>query len=123
MLRVRLDTIKCWTTGRRQAPQEVLAELAILAGRIDAAATKTVAQIDTMAAHHGAPDEIDLGLAGDDAEAQSIGWPCIGAQCASLGLIVSRGMSRGYRFRVSPRGSTIATAAATDAHERAFDDK
>jgi hypothetical protein len=87
--------------------------------RIDAAATEALAQIEAMAIQHGQPAEIDLGLASDDAEAQSIGWPCIGAQCASLGLVVSRGMARGYRFRVSPRGSTVATAAASDAHERA----
>jgi hypothetical protein len=120
-LRVRLDTIKSWASGRRQAPQEALAELATLAARIDTAAIEAVAQIDAMAAQHGAPSEIDLGVASDDAEAQSIGWPCVGAQCASLGLVVARGTKRGYRFRVSPRGSTVATASAADAHERITD--
>ena len=120
-LRVRLDPIKSWTSGRRQAPQEALAELAALAAHIDTAAIEAVAQIDAMAAQHGAPPEIDLGVASDDAEAQSIGWPCVGAQCASLGLVVARGTKRGYRFRVSPRGSTVATASAADAHERITD--
>jgi hypothetical protein len=111
-LRVRLDTIKSWASGRRQAPQDALAELATLANRIDTAAAEALAQIERMAAQHGIPSEIDLGVAADDAEAQSIGWPCVGAQCASLGLVVARGTKRGYRFRVSPRGSTVATAAA-----------
>ena len=48
----------------------------------------------------------------DDAEAQFIGWPCVGAQTACLALVVARGIKRGYRFRVIPRRSTVATAAA-----------
>jgi hypothetical protein len=122
-LRVRLDTIKSWASGRRQAPQDALAELAALANRIDTAAAEALAQIEKMVAQHGVPAEIDLGVAADDAEAQSIGWPCVGAQCASFGLVVARGTKRGYRFRVSPRGSTVATAAATDAHERVIGDR
>ena len=116
-LRVRLDTVKSWASGRRQAPHEALAELATLANRIDTAATEGLAQIEKMAAQHGALSEIDLGIASDDAEAQSIGWPCVGAQCASLGLVVARGTKRGYRFRISPRGSTVATASAAESHE------
>lgn len=118
-LRVRLDTAKSWATGRRQAPPEALDELVALAVRIETAANEALAQIETAAAQHGAPAaEIELGVASDDAEAQSIGWPCVGAQSACLALVVARGMKRGYRFRVTPRGSTVATAAAADAHER-----
>jgi hypothetical protein len=58
--------------------------------------------------------EIEIGYAVDDAEAQSIGWPCAAAQHASLGMVVAR---LGRPVRLVPRGTTQATAAAADAHE------
>ncbi|MBB2158098.1 hypothetical protein HLH33_17650 [Gluconacetobacter diazotrophicus] len=118
MLKVRHDTVKSWSSGRNRTPDTVLEELVALAARIEKAATEALAQIETAAVQHGVPAEIELGIASDDAEAQSIGWPCVGAQSACLALVVARGMKRGYRFRVTPRGATVATAAATDAHER-----
>jgi hypothetical protein len=116
ILKVRIDTIKSWASGRRQAPQEVLADLSALVVRIETEAAQLLAQIDDLADQHGEHAEIELGIASDDAEARSIGWPCVGAQRASLALVVARGMERGYRFRLVPRGSTVATAAAADAH-------
>lgn len=116
-LQVRLDTVKSWSIGRNACSARVLAELVVLAARIDTAALEALTQIEAMSALHGGPDEIDLGIASDDVKAQSIGWPCVGAQRASLGLIVARGIAKGYRFRVSPRGSTSVTAAAADAHD------
>lgn len=101
VLHVRIDTVKSWSSGRRQAPQDALAELAALSARIEGAATEALAQIDAMADQHGIPEEIDLGIASDDVEARSIGWPCVGAQCASVALIVARGMQRGYKFGYS----------------------
>ena len=118
MLKVRHDTVKSWSSGRNRTPDTVLEELVTLAARIEKAAAEALVQIETAAAQHGVPAEIELGVASDDAEAQSIGWPCIGAQAACLALVVARGMKLGYRFRVTPRGSTVATAAAADAHER-----
>ncbi|MDA8231305.1 MAG: helix-turn-helix transcriptional regulator [Magnetospirillum sp.] len=118
VLRVRVDTVKSWVSGRRQASQEVLDELAALAARIEMAAVEALAQIENAATQHGAPSEIELGVASDDIEAKTLGWPCVGAQQACLGLVVARGTKRGYRFRVVPRGSTVATAAAADVHER-----
>lgn len=118
LLKVRHDTVKSWSAGRNRTPDAVLEELVALAARIEKAATEALAQIEAAAVQHGVPAEIELGIASDDAEAQSIGWPCVGAQSACLALVVARGMKRGYRFRVTPRGSTVATAAAADAHER-----
>jgi hypothetical protein len=57
---------------------------------------------------------IEIGLAADDHEAQALGWPCVGAQEAMLGLVVARCRRP---VRIVPRGSTVATAAATDAHD------
>lgn len=117
LLNVRLDTVKSWSTGRNRVPDAVLAELAELAARIEAAAAQTLKQIEETAAEHGLPDEVELGIASDDAEAGYIGWPCVGAQATCLGLVLARGIQRGYRFRVAPRGSTVATAAAADSRE------
>ena len=64
----------------------------------------------------GQPAEIEIGLASDDHEAQSLGWPCVGAH-----LAVIRRMWEAMpdvRVSVVPRGSTPAAAAAADAHGR-----
>ncbi len=71
-------------------------------------------QVDAMGSP---PESIELGIASDDHEARTIGWPCVGAQRASIALVVARGTPHGLRFHVVPRGSTVATAAAADAHE------
>jgi len=55
----------------------------------------------------------ELGFAGDDDEARALGWPCVGAHGALLGLIVARAPAQCIVVR---RGSTPATAAAMAAH-------
>lgn len=117
-LGVRIDTVKSWASGRRQPQDAVLGDLARLAEKIARAAEEAIAQIDAMAASHGPPDAIDLGLASDDTEARDLGWPCVGAQAACLAAVVAAGIARGYTFRVGPRGATPPTAAAADAHDR-----
>ncbi|MCA3367750.1 MAG: hypothetical protein INF79_19260 [Roseomonas sp.] len=67
-----------------------------------------------LAAKAPAGAEIEIGYAVDDAEAQSLGWPCAAAQHASLGMVVAR---LGRPVRLVPRGTTHATAAAADAHD------
>lgn len=115
LLRARFDSVKSWESGRRRAPDGALAELASLAARIDKAAGEALAQMEELSASHGRPEEIELGLASDDHEAQALGWPCVGAHRAVLVCVVARGMAEGYRFRVVPRGSTVSTAAVADA--------
>jgi hypothetical protein len=117
--RVRIDSVNSWASGRRNPPDGALNELVALAAKIERAAAEVLAQIAEMVARQGAiPDVMELGLASDAAEAQTIGWPCVGAQRACLALIVARGMRQGYRFCIVPRGSTAATAAAADAHDQ-----
>jgi transcriptional regulator with XRE-family HTH domain len=108
---VRLDTIKSWCSGRNRPAAAVLAELRSLHARIERVAAEALAAID------GAPDaeQIELGFAADDHEAQALGWPCVGAQAASLGLVLAR---CDRPIRLVPRGSTLATAAAAEAHRR-----
>src|SRR5690348_9736691 len=81
-LDARADTIKSWASGRRSPPEAVLTDLVDLHGKIETAADEALTQLDSLTAAHGAPEEVELGLASDDAEAQSIGWPCVGAHGA-----------------------------------------
>ena len=119
LLGVSLDTAKKWSSGGRNPPERVLLELAGLAERIDAAADGALETIDAKVELIATdPDVIELGLAADDAEAQSLGWPCVGAHRAVLAMVVSRGMAEGYTFQIVPRGSTAVTAGVADEHDR-----
>lgn len=109
--KVRLDTVKSWCSGRNRANDGVLAELRRLHAQIERVAAEALAAI----AAAPAAEEIELGYAADDHEAQGLGWPCVGAQAASLGLVIAR---CDRPVRLAPRGSTVATAAAADAHRR-----
>ena len=102
------DTVKAWSSGRRKAPDGVIQELRNLYDTIETAAVNIARMIDDDTG------EIELGLAADDHEAQSIGWPCVGAQAASIGLAACY---LDNDVIIVPRGSTIATAAAADTHE------
>jgi hypothetical protein len=110
-LNAREDTIKSWSSGRRSTPDGALAELAGLAARIVKSAHEGLAEIDR---HETA--EIELGLACDDYEAQALGWPCVGAHRACLGLVAAWAIQAGHHVKIVPRGSTVATAAAADRH-------
>ncbi len=109
MLGVRLDTVKSWSLGRNPTPVGVIAELRLLYAGIERAAGEALAVLDV---HAPGDAEIELGLAADDAEAQSLGWPCVNAHTAVLGLVIAR---CGRPVRIVPRGSTPATEAATAA--------
>lgn len=114
-LDVPVNTVKKWWQGTRPANDGVLSELAGLAEKIDVAVTESLKVIDGQA---GTPGQgiIELGVVSDDAEAQTLGWPCVGAHRAVIGQIVALGMAEGHKFEVVPRGSTVASAAAADAH-------
>lgn len=106
---VRADTIKSWSSGRRTAPDGAVAELRELYARIERAAAEAI-----KLARKRRATELELGLASDDHEARSIGWPCVGAQAAAFGLVAAR---LNILVKIVPRGSTVATAAAADVHD------
>ncbi len=110
---VSLDTAKSWSSDRRTAPPAVMNEIAYLAERIDTAA-------DEVADFVVEDDEsvIELGLCADDAEAQSQGWPCLGASHAAIGMTAARLIAEGHVVRIVPRGTTLASAAAADIHDK-----
>ena len=85
-----------------------MAELRVLYARIERSASETLGVIAAQA-----PDEIELGLVSDDYEAQQLGWPCVGAQAAMLGIVAAKAAAP---VRIVPRGVTVATAAAVEPH-------
>lgn len=113
LLGVRLDTVKSWSSGRRTVSPGALAELWALADRQETAARQAAQAWESQ----GRPAAVEIGIAADDHEARSLGWPCVGAHLA----VVRRAWELvGDRAAVTvvPRGSTVATAAAADAHGR-----
>jgi hypothetical protein len=99
--RVRLDTVKSWASRRNPAPDGVIAELRKLYVRLESAAEEAIEKND--------PFVMVLGLAADDHEAKALGWPCVGAHAALLGLVAVRAT---VPVQIVPRGSTVTTPAA-----------
>ncbi|MFZ5737206.1 MAG: hypothetical protein ACOY6K_10030 [Pseudomonadota bacterium] len=108
------DTVVSWSSGRRNAPAGVIAELRELHATIERAATHGVKEIETLISNQH-PESIEIGIAADDHEAQQLGFPCVGAQAAALGRIAAL---VDVPIRIVPRGSTAPTAAAADSHDR-----
>ena len=117
-LGVRVDTVKSWSAGRSQPPVGVLDELSLLATRIIAVADGVVGGIIAHAPGDPGAGVVELGVASDDHEAQDLGWPCVGAHRAAIGLAAARAMIEGYTVEIVPRGSTVSTAAAIQAHDK-----
>lgn len=107
-LSVRIDTVKSWSSGRNPVPEGAIDELRALYAKIERAAEEGLAQIAKMN-----PEAADLGLAKSDAEAKRLGFPCIGAHGAALGIIAAKA---GIPVSIVPRGSSVASAAAVKAH-------
>lgn len=112
---VRIDTAKSWASGRNRTPDGVIAALRGLAARQENAASQALAQINEATTAHGQPDVVEIGWCADDYEAQLLGFPCVGAHAAVLGIILAR---HNGPVLLVPRGSTPGTAAAADAHRR-----
>ncbi len=112
--KVRPDTIRSWSSGRNRAPQGAIDELIDLINRQEQLAEAALLRIHALAAENGAPEFVELGYPADDYEAQSIGWPCVGAWRAMAARVLAKST---HPVRLVPRGSTPATAAAIDARE------
>lgn len=117
-LDVSLNTIKSWGAGRNPVPPGVFKELSNLAECEENAAINFINHLEEMAKQpEGWPETIEFGLASDDAEAQILGWPCVGAHRA-VARRVWEMLPTNTLLTLVPRGSTVATAAAADQHER-----
>ena len=115
-LEVRPDTIKSWSSGRRDAPPGTVDRLRALYAKIERAADALSALVAEQINASKPPTMIEFGLA-TDAEARSLGWPCVGAQSAALGIAAARAI---VPIVIVPRGTTLATAAAADHHDQAW---
>lgn len=111
-LDVRVDTLKSWSSGRRSPPDGVLKNLHELSERQRHGAEETF----KIWKRAGRPAEIEVGLASDDFEAQQLGWPSVGAHAAVIRRIWEF-LPPDVKLNVVPRGATVATAAAIEAHE------
>jgi transcriptional regulator with XRE-family HTH domain len=110
-LGVRRDTVNSWSSGRNRTPPGVLAQLRDLVAMQERAAAEALRLIASAESEA----EIELGYPADDHEAQALGWPCVGAWFGMAARVVA-GTDR--PVILVPRGSTVATAAAAEAHER-----
>ena len=110
-LAVRLDTVKSWSSGRNRCPDGAIKDMRGLIAGQRQAANEALAQIDELIRQHDAPDAIELGEPVDDDDAQTIGWPCVGAWQGMAARVVA-GAPAGAVFAIVPRGSTPATSAA-----------
>lgn len=117
-LDVRIDTVKSWSAGRNPVPAGVVAQLADLAQRIIAAADEAAEHTRELIGDGDAPEAIELGVASDDHEARTLGWPCAGAHKAVIGWTAAHLIADGHAVEILPRGTTIASAGASDAHGR-----
>ena len=109
---VRHDSARQWATGRRTAPPGAIDRLRDLIATQERVATQTLAQIVALAQQHGAPAEIEIGYPADDYEAQSLGFPCVGAWAAMAARVIA---AAPVSVVLTPRGSTVAPAAAVAA--------
>ncbi len=109
-LNVSQKNVERWVDGVREPPEGVINEMSELV----ALQTKVVErQLSFMKANSVKLAEI--GYPGDDEEAKSMGWPCVGAVKVVLGRIIA---GSDASITLAPRGSTSGTAAAIDAREK-----
>ena len=112
-LEVRPDTVKSWSAGRNPVPAGVMDQLHDLLEMQEKAAGEAV----KLWEEKGSTGQIEFGYAADDHEAQSLGWPSVGAQMAACARLWE--MVHGEcEIILSPRGSSMATAAAADEQEK-----
>ena len=110
-LAVRLDTVKSWSSGRNQCPDGAIADMRRLMAQQDRTAAEALAQIAQLKTDHGSPNVVELGEPVDDDDAQSIGWPCVGAWRGMAAHVVANAPPE-VEIQIVQRGSTLATRAA-----------
>lgn len=109
-LKVSQKNVERWVDGVREPPEGVIKEMSELVTLQTNAVERQLSFIKT----HGVK-QAEIGYPVDDEEANSMGWPCIGAVKVVLGRIIA---GSDASITLSPRGSTSGTAAAIDAREK-----
>lgn len=107
--------VKDMSAGRKRTPSGIVVELRELYATIEAMAEGAIEQIEEIASQIGDAEEIEIGIASDDHEAQSVGLPCVGAHAAVAGLVAAVVETP---IKIVPRGATSASAAAADLRDK-----
>lgn len=116
---VSLSSIDKWRkSDRNPPPRGALDDLAALHARQRKAAQALLEIAKEQINAHGPNGAVPLGFSSDDAEAQSLGWPCASAHKTALAMVAAAVIPLGVEVIFVPRGSTPATAAAADAHRK-----
>ncbi len=105
-LNVSGSAVDKMSRGVRKVPPGIMSDLRNLHQTQRRAADDHIRTIG-----EGGGNMIKLGLASDDHEAQSLGWPCVGAQAGAYALVIA---ATQIPVEIVPRGSTLATALAAD---------
>ncbi len=116
------SAVEKFRRGNREAPSGVLRDLQELWTLIDQAAVDAAEAIGREGFLRSAA-EIEIGYPADDHEAEQLGLPCVGAWRQMLARLIDEMMLMDddfdpARIKLVPRGSTVATAAAADAHRK-----
>ena len=114
-----VNKLRSGARGSR-AGRDYLARLQDLWTAIDQAAVDAAEALGGSGALDLA-DEIEVGYPADDHEAPTLGFPCVGAWRQMAARLIDELMVMDYdfdpaRIKFVPRGSTLPSAAAIDAH-------
>ena len=119
-LSISESAVEKYRRGAKTPARGHLSELHDLWSVIDEAAMRLAeAMVESDLLNQA--DQIEIGYPSDDYEAQSLGLPNVGAWRQMLArvideLIMADATFDPTRIQLVPRGSTLATAAASDQH-------
>ncbi|HVJ36009.1 MAG TPA: hypothetical protein VND94_23090 [Terriglobia bacterium] len=88
--------VAAWSSGAQACSDNIVAQLRLLYRQISVMAEQAMRQFVTFSQGQGSPAEVEISLAPDDAAAQRLGLPCMGAHRAVLGMVIAR--AHGTRF-------------------------
>lgn len=116
-LDVSVRTVQSWDVGRRTPPAGIIVEMRALIGQQERAADEALRTFAAQVTKFGSVGEVEIGYCTDDGEARELGYPCVGAHSAMIARVIAA-IPAGVSVVLAPRGATIGTAAAADAHGR-----
>ena len=117
-LGVRLDSVRSWSSGRRNVPQGVEAKLIKLWRLIEDEASRIVDGIETQLiemAHQGLPESVEFGIPRSREEANELGWPSVGSFMRIAALVAA---NIEVKLDLVERGSTVASQEAIYARKK-----
>lgn len=104
------ETVQSWSTGELDCPDQVVAQLRLLYRQISVTAEKAMRRFAGYTQSEGSPAEVEVSLVTDDATAQRLGLPCIGAHRAALGMVIARAHGTRFVLATDGAGSTMRSA-------------